>query len=242
MRSAGKRHCFRAAIAGWLAAALWAAAPTLAAAQSQPATGGPIVLQGTSELPVPMPAKPAAPAAPAPPGAPTSSAAFTPPPAASGSAFPPQPSPPAAQRGLLNNLGTWWQDSFGTLGTKVDQARGKFDDLNKTSSDAAKSAATATQEAMKNAAAATKDAAAAIARLPGTRVLELHQRCANAANGAPDCQTAAADACRLKGFGAGKPLDIQSSEACPPAVYRSGRTPEEGECPEETVLLRAVCQ
>jgi len=242
MRSAGKRHCFRAAIAGWLAAALWAAAPMLAAAQSQPATGGPTVLQGTSELPVLTPAKPAAPA---PPGAPTSSAAFTPPPAPSAApdpAFPAQPSPPAAQRGLLNNLGTWWQDSFGALGTKINQARAKFGDLNKTSGDAAKSAATATQEAMKNAAAATKDAAAAIVKLPGTRMLEVHQRCANAANGAPDCQTAATDACRLKGFGAGKPLDIQSSEACPPAFYRLGRTPAEGECPEETVLLRAVCQ
>ena len=239
MRSAGKRHCFGPAIAGWLAAALWAAAPMLAAAQSQPATGGPTVLQGTSELPVVTPAKPAAPA---PPGAPTSSAAFTPPPAAPDSAFPAQPSPPVAQRGLLNNLGTWWQDSFGALGTKINQARGKVDDLNKTSSEAAKSAATATQEAMRNAATATKDAAAAIVRLPGTRLIEVRQRCANAANGAPDCQTAATDACRLKGFGAGKPLDIQSSVSCPPAAYRSGRTPAEGECPEETVLLRAVCQ
>jgi hypothetical protein len=238
MRSAGKRHCFRAATAGWFAAALWAAAPTLAAAQSQPAPGAPVVLQGTSELPALTPAKPAASALP---GAPTSSAAFTPP-AASGSAFPPQPSPPEAQRGLLSNLGNWWQYYFGGLGTKFNQARGKFDDLNKTSSDAAQSAATATQEAMKNAAAATKDAAAAIARLPGTRVLEVRQRCANAANGAPDCQTAATEACRIKGFGAGKPLDIRSSESCPLSVYRSGRTPVEGECPEETVLLRAVCQ
>ena len=61
-------------------------------------------------------------------------------------------------------------------------------------------------------------------RLSGcrARVIEVHERCAMAPNGAPDCRTAAANACRAKGFTDGHPVDVQSSENCPPAVWMSG--------------------
>ena len=55
---------------------------------------------------------------------------------------------------------------------------------------------------------ASKDAATAIGRLPNTRVVEVRERCATAANGAPDCAAAATNACRSKGFNGGQPLEL----------------------------------
>jgi len=211
--------------------------PAAATASPAPAAPQPLAAQAMPAVP---PAAAAAPPAPAERDARAAEAAPPSQPAAPGSLFPPQP--PPAQRGLFNNWGSWWQDSFGSLSGKVNAARGKVGDLNKRSVDAAKNAAAATTEAMRNAAAATKDAAVAIVRLPATRVIEGRQRCPVAPNGAPDCQAAAADVCRGKGFGGGKPLDIQSSQACPPKAYIAGRVPAPSECPEETVVLRALCQ
>lgn len=174
------------------------------------------------------------------------SAAATSPPTAAASlpALPPQP--PPVRRGFLDTAQEWWHGSVGYLGSKVEAARGKLGDLNKTSSDAAtsaaQSAAEVTQDAVKSAAAATKDAATAVVRLPATRVVEMRQKCPKAANGAPDCPKAAAEACGAKGFSTGKPLDISTALACPPAAYASGQMPATGECPEETFLLRAICQ
>jgi hypothetical protein len=162
--------------------------------------------------------------------------------------FPVQP-PPAEKPGFIYEFGRWW-----------DTTRGKFEDLGKQSDVAAKDAATATQgavhsaavatkdaatateDAMKSAAEATKSAATALFRLPGIRVVEVHQHCDIAPNGAPDCRTAATNACRTKGFTSGQPMDVRSSQNCPPAVWLSGREPGAGECPEETVVLMAACQ
>ena len=91
----------------------------------------------------------------------------------------------------------------------------KFEDINKKQSEAAKENVAKTQEAMKNAAQATKDAASAMMRLPNTQMVELHDRCPTAANGAPDCQTTATNACHAKGFATGKPTDVQISQQCP---------------------------
>jgi hypothetical protein len=144
--------------------------------------------------------------------------------------FPAQPPPPAERPGFIYAFGRWW-----------DSARGKLGDFAKPPNEAAKGAAEATQDAMKNAAKATQDAVNALIRLPGARFIETHERCALAPNGAPDCRTAAAKACRVKGFSGGHPINVQSSENCPPAVWMSGRGPAAGECPEETVVLMAAC-
>lgn len=143
--------------------------------------------------------------------------------------FPTQP-PPTEKPGFIYEFGRWW-----------DNTRGKLDDLRKQSNGPADGAAAATQDVLNSAAKATKDAATAIARLPGARFVETHQRCATAPNGAPDCRTAAANVCRTKGFNDGHPVDVQSSADCPPAVWMSGREPAPGECPEETVVLMAAC-
>jgi hypothetical protein len=112
---------------------------------------------------------------------------------------------------------------------------------NGTNRDVTNGAAAATQDVLKGAAEATKNAATAIVRLPAARFVEGHQRCAVAPNGAPDCRTAAANVCRSKGFTDGHPINVQSSQDCPPAVWMSGREPAPGECPEETVVLMAAC-
>jgi hypothetical protein len=234
-------------------------APAQLRLQPQPSIVVPVAPAPAAPQPPTVQAAPAA-AAPAPPAAPAekdaravaapaAEASLQPQPPGPGGFFPPQPPPP--QRGLFNNWATWWQDPFGSLNSKSKDAQSKVGgNADKTSADAAKNAAqnaaqnaaAATTDAMRNAAAATTDAALAIARLPAARVVEARKRCPLAPNGAPDCQVAATDVCRGKGFGGGKPLDVQSSRACPPQAYASGRIPAMSECPEETVVLRALCQ
>ncbi len=173
---------------------------------------------------------------------------------AAASAAPAAPAPPvASQPGFLHQLRQWWDNSISGLSAGMQDARGKVENLNQESTDAFKSAASATQDAVKNAASATqeamkstaeatKGAASTLLRLPNTRVIELRERCAPAPNGAPDCQTAAANACRGKGFSSGQPLDVVSAEKCPPATVLSAKTPGEIECPVETIVSRALCR
>jgi hypothetical protein len=156
-------------------------------------------------------------------------------------AVPAQPRP-EGRWGFLNDVQHWWQQSFGDFNAKAKAARQQFDDFNIKQKATAKDAAAATEAAVKGAAQAATDVATTVVRLPNTRVVELHDLCKLAANGAPDCGAAAADACRHRGFSTGQPIDVRSSQQCPAAVLLSGRTPAEGECPEETVVLRAICQ
>src|ERR1700722_7409697 len=155
--------------------------------------------------------------------------------------LPTQP-PPANKPGFLHQLEVWWNDSFGDFDAKMKSAKDKLDDYNKQQNQAAKETSAATEQALKDAAQVTKDAATAVVKLPTTRVFEFHERCQVAGNGAPDCQATANNACRTKGFDAGQPLDISTSQECPARVMLSGRPPVEGECKDVTVILRAVCR
>ncbi len=162
---------------------------------------------------------------------------------AAAAATPSSPPPAAANStGFLPELGSWWDDSIAYFSAKMKDARGKFEDFGKTSNEAAKGAAVATQEAMKNAVDVSKDAASAVVRLPNTRVVEMRERCDKAPNGAPDCAAAAVTGCRAKGFTGGKSVDVTTAEHCPAATLLSGQKPREGDCPVETVVTRAVCQ
>src|SRR5262249_27796587 len=89
---------------------------------------------------------------------------------------------------------------------------------------------------------AAKDATDAVVGLPNARMVTLRERCAVAQNGAPDCQAAAAAACRGKGFQTGKSLDTQSEHKCPAQVLLKGRAPSDAERPTELFVTRAVCQ
>jgi hypothetical protein len=153
------------------------------------------------------------------------------------------PAPPAANKpGFLHELWQWWDNSISGLGAQMQDARSKVENLNQKSTDAVKGAASVTQDAVKSTAEATKGAASTLMRLPNTRVIEIRERCTPAPNGAPDCQTAAANACRGKGFNTGQPLDVVSAEKCPPAALLSAQRPGNLDCPVETVVSRAVCQ
>ena len=134
--------------------------------------------------------------------------------------FPAQPPPAAGQPGFIYEFGRWWDNTHA----------------------GASDAADATQDALKHAAEATKEAATALIRIPTGRFIEVHQRCALAPNGAPDCRSAAENVCRAKGFQDGNPVNVQSSQNCPPAVWMSGREPHPGECPQETVVLMVACR
>jgi hypothetical protein len=211
------RCLWRPAMVWLLAAALSAAAIGIAVAEDSHAPPGGAAAQQPPAMPAP--------------------AEYT----APSPALPLQP-PVANKPGFLHELGGWWDQSIAGFNAKVQDARSKFWDLNQKSTDAVKGAATATQEAVKSTTEATKGAASVILRLPGTRVIETRERCELAPNGAPDCQAAAAAACRGKGFSSGKPLDVRSAENCPTATLLSGQKPAEGACPVETVVSRALCQ
>jgi hypothetical protein len=210
-----------------LAAALAAGAGLARAQLSPPAPTPdlPAAMQ-TPAAQVPATQAPVATAVPAPAGQPSASA--------------PQgvaatETPPPAKRGFLDDVGKWWDDSVASFNAKLKEQQLKLDESNKKSSEAMKDAAAATQQAMKN-------AADAMVHLGTSKMIEVHEVCAIAGNGAPDCQTAATNACRGKGFSGGQPLDIRTAEKCTASLWVSGQAPTPGACPVETVVLRAACQ
>lgn len=214
-----------AASIGWLAVALVLAAAATAApalAQTNPAPA-------PAAASVPMAANSAVPPA---------AQAAPPPSAPSGLVLPPQPPPPALpgaapeQRGFLNGFGAWWEKSVADWKAKMKDQQTKLDAMNKQSSDAAKDAATATQQALKN---------AADAMMP-SHVIDIHQTCPVAGNGAADCATAATSVCKSKGYSDGQPLDVRTAEKCSDSLWVSGQTPTATDCPVETTLLRAACR
>ncbi len=145
----------------------------------------------------------------------------------------PQQPPPAFKPGFLHQLGEWWDQGFGDFNTKMKNAKDRLEDLRQDQS--TKDAASATSDALKN-------AAQTVVHLPSTRMFELHDKCQPAANGAPDCPTAANNACRVKGFTAGKPMGISTSQVCSPEALLSGRSPTPADCHDETYILGVVCQ
>ena len=151
-----------------------------------------------------------------------------PPPALSGAAAPAAPEP----RGFLNDFGAWWDKSIADWKAKMQEQQSKLDAMNKQNADAAKNAATATQQALKSAADA----------LAPSHMIDIHQTCPVAGNGAADCATAAANACKSKGYSDGQPLDVRTAEKCSDSLWVSGQTPNAADCPVETTLLRAACR
>lgn len=155
-------------------------------------------------------------------------------PPASGAAV---PQAPAEKHGLFDDLSRWWQDSVADFNAKLKEQQSKIDDFNKKSAEAAKDAATATGQAMKN-------AADAMVKSATSKVIEVHELCAIAGNGAADCASAAVNACKGKGFSDGQPLDVRTAEKCSASLWLQGQGQRSAnaECPVETVVLRAACQ
>ena len=126
--------------------------------------------------------------------------------------------------GLVDAIGGWLGDSTTRFRLDLQDVQQTFDQL-----------AEQTREA-------TKDATGAMIGVPSMRIVPVRERCPVAASGGPDCQSAAATACRGKGFTGGKSLDTQSEQKCPAQVLLRGRTPSESECRTETFVTRALCQ
>jgi hypothetical protein len=131
---------------------------------------------------------------------------------------------PQRRPGLVDAIGGWLGDSTTRFRLDLKDAQQTFDQLTDQTREAA------------------KEATGAVIAVPNMRIMLVHERCPLAASGGPDCQTAAAMACRGKGFAAGKSLDTQSEQKCPAQVLLRGRTPNELECRTETFVTRALCQ
>jgi hypothetical protein len=148
---------------------------------------------------------------------------------------PPAGAPDAGyQPGFIDAFGRFIGESAAKLDSQIKSTNEALSHLGSQTTDAAKGVA-------KDAVGVAKDAAALIG-LPNARIFTGRERCAAAANGAPDCRAAANTACRNKGFATGKSLDTQSTQSCPARVWLSGRPPQDGDCRLETFLTRAVCQ
>jgi hypothetical protein len=213
------------------AAQSWIAGSFIAASVMAVTTGGALAQTNQS---APAAAAPApAPVTVQPSAQQPQTATQTPPATSPGLTLPPQPQPPGAaspsastdqQHGFFDNLGRWWHDSVADFNAKIKEQQSKPDDFKKKSA-----------EAMSN-------AASAMVKLQTSKVIEIHEPCAIAGNGAADCATAAINACKGKGFKDGQPLDVRTAEKCNASLWVSGQPSTPTDCPVETVVLRAACQ
>lgn len=146
----------------------------------------------------------------------------SPPPAALAPAQPdaaPQPAPPPGNPGLIDEIGRMLRNST-TIFT-LPSAKETIDDLN----------------------ARAKGATDSLGRLARpTSVATGRVVCQVAANGAPDCKSAADKLCQSKGFTSGNSIESDAAESCPAKVLMSGRPPEPGECRTDNYVTRAFCQ
>jgi hypothetical protein len=147
---------------------------------------------------------------------------------------PPSAEPRATEAfrpGFVEAFGRLLEDSAAKLNSQLNQAHQALGEIGNQTGDAAKGAMDS-----------AKGAADTIIGLPSARIVTSRQVCTAAANGAPDCRSAADTMCRAKGFASGKSLDTQTTQKCPAWVWLSGRPPADGDCTRETSVTRAVCQ
>ena len=155
------------------------------------------------------------------------------PPVAPQPAAPAQASPPPAQKeGFFDALGRWWDKSAAEWDSGMKKLKSQIDAANERN---AKAAADATRDAV----TATKDATDALIKLPSMRIVEGKERCLLAPNGSPDCNAAAEQLCKAKGFASGKSANIESARKCSARALLSRN---EADCVNETIVTRAACQ
>ena len=156
-----------------------------------------------------------------------------PPPAAQTAPAPPAAQPPVEEAprkpdDFFDQFNRWWDKSAADFKQSIEDQNSKWRELN------AKS-----EKAAKDAAAASREAAEAFKSLSNARMVEGRRVCEVAANGSPDCQTAAETLCRSKGFKTGKSADITTSRKC---SIRGMLHRDSSECKVETVMIKAACQ
>ena len=141
--------------------------------------------------------------------------------------------PPAEQHapGFLESAGKW-------LDRQVDDAKAMFGNVGKGVQNFGREAGIAARSTADTA----KDAADSVAnKLSPASVVNGHEVCKTAPNGAPDCVAAANAICKSKGFKTGKSVDMTTAETCPAKVYLAGRS-NGPECKTETFVSSALCQ
>lgn len=166
------------------------------------------------------------------------------------------PAPSASPRpvdkpGLFEAIGRWIDRGNDSLRDHLRGARRRVDETAESSrqigdnaTDIGKGAAELGKGAVdvtKGAVEATRGAIDTVVRLPAARIINGHERCGVAPNGAPDCVAAAEALCRRQGFSSGKSLDFTSAEECSARVMLSGRQ-SNNDCVTVTFISRAVCQ
>jgi hypothetical protein len=168
----------------------------------------------------------------------------------------PAPEPPASPHpvdkpGLFEAIGRWidrgndsFRDHLRGSRRRVDETAESSRQIGDKATDIGKGAAELGKGAVdvtKGAVEATRGAIDTVVRLPAARVINGHERCGVAPNGAPDCVAAAEALCRRQGFSSGKSLDFTSAEECSARVMLSGRQ-SNNDCVTVTFISRAVCQ
>lgn len=144
---------------------------------------------------------------------------------------------PASKPGMLDSMGRWFKESFGLINKNVEGARESLGNLGERAGGVAKDAS----DAARDAAGVAREAAAAVAKFPTARVVDGHERCVTAENGAPDCRKAAEAVCKAKGFGSGSSLEIQSAQKCSARAWLAGRQ-DTADCELQSFVIRAMCQ
>jgi hypothetical protein len=132
--------------------------------------------------------------------------------------------PNKEEPGFFTTIGKWFDQQF-------SGAKDAFNNFGREAGVAAKTTADTAKDA----------ADTLVKKLPATTVVTGHEVCRIAPNGAPDCDTAAANICKTKGFKSGKSIDMTTAEVCPPKVYMAGRSTGP-ECSTETFVSSALCQ
>jgi hypothetical protein len=155
-------------------------------------------------------------------------------------AAPAQPAP-AGNPGLFESVGRWLDEGAAKFRAHLSGAKQRADSLSDQAAADRKNFDQKAAEAGKAAAEITKGAVDAVAKIPVTRVMSGHERCAQAPNGAPDCLAAVEALCRKHGYLSGKSIDFTSAEECPPRTLLAGRR-SGPECTTVTFISRAMCQ
>jgi hypothetical protein len=145
-----------------------------------------------------------------------------PPQAAPQPSEPAPPLPPTREEnpGLINEMGKLFEKSLSIL-PKIKSPSETLDDLNSRAKDAG-------------------DSLSNLAK-PSTMVSG-RSVCPVAANGAPDCKSAADKLCLSKGYKEGKSLNMDSAETCSAKVLIPGRARKPDDCRTDNFVTRALCQ
>jgi hypothetical protein len=148
---------------------------------------------------------------------------------------------PVEKPGVFESIGRWFDQGAANFRSHLRGAKERMDNLGDKAAADTKEFNSNAAEAGKDAAVATKNAVDAVVRLPTSRVMSGHERCALAPNGAPDCISAAETLCRKHGFESGKSIDFTSAEQCPTRAWLGGRQ-SAADCTTVTFINRAMCQ